>query len=146
MLLLLRAGNASPERVFSAVLRKLDRRKFEVVVFAQDTPQAPPGVAILDAADRVVFLPGHERLASISEPTRAGGGRTVSPGLPSLHRSREVIQAEQVEPCVTVVSLFVPFVIVRWDSASLQTVSQPPCSEESQECLARTAVICISSK
>lgn len=89
-------GNASPERVFVGVLQKINRRRFEVVVFAQNTPQTPPGVAILAAADRVVFLPGHDGLASIGEPTHIGGGGVVSMGMPSLHDSRRAIQAEKV--------------------------------------------------
>ena len=90
-------GNASPERVFAVVVRKLDRLKFEIVVFAQDAPQAPPGAAILAVADRVILLPRHEGMASVAESTHAGGGKVVSPGLPNLHRSREIIQAEQVK-------------------------------------------------
>lgn len=78
------------------VLKRLDRDKFEVIVFAQDTPQAPPGVALLAAADRVVYLPGHYGFASIAEPTHVGGGGTISLGMPSLHDSRKIIEAAQV--------------------------------------------------
>lgn len=90
------AGNCSPERVFSAVLQKLDRSKFEVVIFAQDTPQAPAGEAMLAAADRVVLLPGYDGMASVGELTHPGGGGKLSLGVPNLHDSRKVIQAERV--------------------------------------------------
>lgn len=78
------------------MLRNLDRQIFEVVVFAQDTPQVPSVAAILAAADRVVFFPGHEGVASIGESVQAGGRKTVSLKMPNLHLSREVVQAEQV--------------------------------------------------
>lgn len=77
-------------------MSRLDKRKFEVVIFAQDTPQAPPGAAVLAAADRVVLLPGHEGRATVAESREAGGGKTVCPKMPNLHRSREVIEAEKV--------------------------------------------------
>lgn len=51
---------------------------------------------MLAVADRVIFLPVHEWIASVEEATHPGGGGTVSQGTPNLRESRKLIQQEQV--------------------------------------------------